>query len=329
MLVEVRGAAASERAVQSSVKDEIILRVEHVDAAYGSFKVVNDVSLDVRRGETVAVVGESGSGKSTLARIITGLLPPIAGQITFKGKPLPKSLDERSKDLKRQMQLVYQIPDVALNPRQRLLETIGRPVSFYAGLGGNQSDVVRRVRLVHRQGAAPRARCTAHARGGGGGPRVRHRRAPGRRGRSATAFRRAHARAARGRPRHRAGDPRGRILEAWTPAPSSTVKKPRSAPAPAPAPEQTRAGARTGGARARVRPKTPKPRVFNYYSALRQNPGSMWLFLSLNNGPLVRSCVVLVNFVIVVDHVHVVVDHPREVFEFYEFLVLAHEAVHS
>jgi len=142
MLVEVRGAAASERAVQSSVQDEIILRVEHVDAAYGSFKVVNDVSFDVRKGETVAVVGESGSGKSTLARIITGLLPPIAGQITFKGKPLPKSLAERSKDLKRQMQLVYQIPDVALNPRQRLIETIGRPVSFYAGLGGNQSNIV-------------------------------------------------------------------------------------------------------------------------------------------------------------------------------------------
>lgn len=137
-LVAVRGAAASERAVQSSVRDEVILRVEHVDAAYGSFKVVNDVSLDVRKGETVAVVGESGSGKSTLARIITGLLPPIGGQILFKGQPLPKSLAERSKDLKRQIQLVYQIPDVALNPRQRLIETIGRPVSFYAGLGGDQ-----------------------------------------------------------------------------------------------------------------------------------------------------------------------------------------------
>ncbi len=143
MLVEVRGAAASERAVQSSVKDEVVLKVEHIDAAYGTFKVVNDVSLDVRRGETVAVVGESGSGKSTLARIITGLLPPIAGSITFKGAPLPKSLAERSKDLKRQMQLVYQIPDVALNPRQRLIETIGRPVSFYFGKSG--ADVRKRA----------------------------------------------------------------------------------------------------------------------------------------------------------------------------------------
>jgi len=140
-LVAVRGAAASERAAQASVRDEVVLKVDHVDAAYGSFRVVNDVSLDVRKGETVAVVGESGSGKSTLARIITGLLPPTAGQILFKGQPLPRALAERSKDLKRQIQLVYQIPDVALNPRQRLVETIGRPVSFYAGLGGNQSMV--------------------------------------------------------------------------------------------------------------------------------------------------------------------------------------------
>jgi len=135
-LVAVRGAAASERADTTSVKPETILKVEHIDAFYGTFKVVSDVSLDVRRGETVAVVGESGSGKSTLARIITGLLPPTAGTITFKGQPLPKSLAERSKDLKRTIQLVYQIPDVALNPRQTLLETIGRPVSFYFGLGG-------------------------------------------------------------------------------------------------------------------------------------------------------------------------------------------------
>ncbi len=136
-LVAVRGAAASERADPTSVKPEVILKVDHIDAAYGSFKVVQDVSLDVRKGETVAVVGESGSGKSTLARIITGLLPPTAGTISFKGQVLPRSLAERSKNLKRTMQLVYQIPDVALNPRQTLLETIGRPVSFYFGQGGS------------------------------------------------------------------------------------------------------------------------------------------------------------------------------------------------
>jgi peptide/nickel transport system ATP-binding protein len=97
--------------------------------------VVKGVSLDVRRGETVAVVGESGSGKSTLARIVTGLLPPRSGEILFQGKPLPLALKARDKELKRRIQLVYQIPDVAINPRHSVLGIVGRPVQFYFGLG--------------------------------------------------------------------------------------------------------------------------------------------------------------------------------------------------
>jgi peptide/nickel transport system ATP-binding protein len=143
-LVAVRGAAASERASRATVGDEVVLAVKSVEAAYGKTKVVNGVSLDVRRGETVAVVGESGSGKSTLARVITGLLPPIAGEIVYRGQPLPPALAQRSKELKRVIQLVYQIPDVALNPRQSLADIIGRPVQFYQG--GSSADVAKRVR---------------------------------------------------------------------------------------------------------------------------------------------------------------------------------------
>ncbi|MCX8521660.1 MAG: ATP-binding cassette domain-containing protein, partial [Rhodoferax sp.] len=83
---------------------------------------------------------ESGSGKSTLARIITGLLPPKSGELVFQGKALPRSLKERSKELKQRIQLVYQIPDVAINPRQSLLEIIGRPVQFYFGASRKQVD---------------------------------------------------------------------------------------------------------------------------------------------------------------------------------------------
>jgi peptide/nickel transport system ATP-binding protein len=142
-LVAVRGAAASERANSATVTEEVVLSVQKVDAAYGRVKVVNDVSLDVRRGETVAVVGESGSGKSTLARVITGLLPQTAGDVIYKGQPLPPALKQRSKELKRVIQLVYQIPDVALNPRQSLAEIIGRPVNFY--FGSNGAAVTMRV----------------------------------------------------------------------------------------------------------------------------------------------------------------------------------------
>ena len=134
-LVAVRGAAASERAIAATVKETTVLSIEDCHAYYGDFHVVRGVSLDVKLGETVAVVGESGSGKSTLARVITGLLAPRSGNIVFQGQALPKSLAERSKELKRRIQLVYQIPDVAINPRQSLLEIIGRPVQFYFGAG--------------------------------------------------------------------------------------------------------------------------------------------------------------------------------------------------
>jgi len=134
-LVAVRGAAANERAVQSTVKNETVLSIKDCHAYYGAFHVVKGVTLDVKGGETVAVVGESGSGKSTLARIVTGLLPPKSGEIVFKGTALPRALKARSKELKRRIQLVYQIPDVAINPRHSLLEIVGRPVQFYFGLG--------------------------------------------------------------------------------------------------------------------------------------------------------------------------------------------------
>jgi peptide/nickel transport system ATP-binding protein len=144
-LVAVRGAAASERAAQGTVKhEETVLSISDCHAYYGTFHVVKGVSLDVKRGETVAVVGESGSGKSTLARIVTGLLPPRSGEIIFQGKALPRSLKERTKELKQRIQLVYQIPDVAINPRQSLMEIIGRPVQFYFGSG--RKEVEERAR---------------------------------------------------------------------------------------------------------------------------------------------------------------------------------------
>jgi peptide/nickel transport system ATP-binding protein len=82
------------------------------------------------------VVGESGSGKSTTARVITGLLPPKGGQVYFDGEPLPPALKDRSKDQLRELQMIYQMADVAMNPRQTVEEIIGRPLTFYYGLRG-------------------------------------------------------------------------------------------------------------------------------------------------------------------------------------------------
>jgi peptide/nickel transport system ATP-binding protein len=120
---------------------EPILQVKNVTAAYGNaVRVLNDVSVTVPRGRTVAVVGESGSGKSTLARVITGLLPALSGEILFDGKPLPRALKDRKPETLRRIQMIYQMPDTALNPRQTVYEVIGRPLEFYVGLTGAKKE---------------------------------------------------------------------------------------------------------------------------------------------------------------------------------------------
>jgi len=85
-----------------------------------------------------AVVGESGSGKSTAARVITGLLTPRLGSIEVKGEALPA--DYRNRDQLRHAQMIYQMADTALNPRQRIRDIIGRPTSFYLGLEGKAKE---------------------------------------------------------------------------------------------------------------------------------------------------------------------------------------------
>ena len=113
-----------------------ILSLQSIDAAYGVEKVLHDVSIEVPKGSTVAVVGESGSGKSTAARVITGLLPQISGIVRFDGEDLPPALSNRSKDQKRRIQMIYQMADTAMNPRQTVREIIGRPLEFYLSMRG-------------------------------------------------------------------------------------------------------------------------------------------------------------------------------------------------
>jgi peptide/nickel transport system ATP-binding protein len=122
-----------------------LLEVRNVTASYGGRVIVlEDVSVKVGRGRTVAVVGESGSGKSTLARVITGLLPPSDGSVLFNGEELPASYKKRNRDQLRHAQMIYQMPDTALNPRQRIRDIIGRPAGFYLGLTGEARE--KRVR---------------------------------------------------------------------------------------------------------------------------------------------------------------------------------------
>ena len=122
---------------QEQQKGESILSLKDIDAAYGAAKVLFGVNIEVARGTTVAVVGESGSGKSTTARVITGLLPQSSGNINFDGDNLPRALKDRSKEQKRRIQMIYQMADTAMNPRQTVGEIIGRPLQFYLDMNGS------------------------------------------------------------------------------------------------------------------------------------------------------------------------------------------------
>jgi peptide/nickel transport system ATP-binding protein len=125
----------------SQSEKDVILEVNNVTASYtGKTKVLEDIDLKIRRGRTVALVGESGSGKSTLARVITGLLPPSKGSVIYNGNELTRELKTRTKEQLRVMQMIYQMPDTALNPKHRVSKIIGRPLQFYFGMNEKKRE---------------------------------------------------------------------------------------------------------------------------------------------------------------------------------------------
>ncbi len=142
-LVTERAAEAARAA--PGARPAGVLTADRVTAAYaGRVKVLDDVSFTLRPGQTLAVVGESGSGKSTLARVIAGLLPRIAGDIRFRDAMLAPALAKRPREQLRRIQMIYQSPDMSLNPRQTVGQILGRPAQFYF----NRSRAETRARVL-------------------------------------------------------------------------------------------------------------------------------------------------------------------------------------
>lgn len=108
-----------------------LLQINGLDAHYGTFQALQDITLDVGYGRTVAIVGESGSGKSTLGRIVAGLMAPSSGSLSFQGKTCPPLVRQRSKDMLQRIQIIYQSADNALNPHHTVRKIIGRPLKLY------------------------------------------------------------------------------------------------------------------------------------------------------------------------------------------------------
>lgn len=145
-----------EEKIEHPQEGQTLLEVQDVTAAYGDRVVVlEDIALTLGRSKTIAVVGESGSGKSTLARVITGLLPPMKGKIVFDGSELAPGFKQRGKEMLRRLQMIYQMPDVSLNPRQKVRDILGRPLEFYFGLRGDEqsrrvTDLLEHIELSDR-----------------------------------------------------------------------------------------------------------------------------------------------------------------------------------
>ena len=142
---EYTRALVSVRSIQHKEKqptEKPLLKVENITARYRgtNFDVLKDVNVELHPGQTLAIVGESGSGKSTLARVITSLLPPSEGSITFDGRILSPDLPNRRLEDLRELQMIYQMADTAMNPHQTVSTIIGRPLEFYFGLKGAEKQ---------------------------------------------------------------------------------------------------------------------------------------------------------------------------------------------
>jgi peptide/nickel transport system ATP-binding protein len=113
-------------------------------------RAVDGVSLTINRGEILGIVGESGSGKSTIARSIVGLYRPTAGSILLDGAQLPTASSRRTRDQKRRIQMVFQHPASALNPRRTVGQALALPLRIHRQLRGRdaQREIERLLAMV-------------------------------------------------------------------------------------------------------------------------------------------------------------------------------------
>ncbi len=112
---------------------ETLIEARNLTKRYGSATVVNDVSLTIHRGETLGLVGESGSGKSTVARMLLRLVEPTSGSVTFDGTDVLSAKRRDLRLLRRRMQMVFQDPFAALNPRMRIRDIVAEPFAIQGG----------------------------------------------------------------------------------------------------------------------------------------------------------------------------------------------------
>jgi oligopeptide/dipeptide ABC transporter ATP-binding protein len=124
-----------------------------ISRTIGHVHAVDDVSFELREGETLGIVGESGCGKTTLIRTLVRLIPSTGGSIRFRGNDITKAGSKQLAPIRREMQMVFQDPQASLNPRKRVGQIIGWPLAR-RGLDKGEVEPESR-RLLERVGLSP------------------------------------------------------------------------------------------------------------------------------------------------------------------------------
>lgn len=121
----------------------------------GIVHAVTDVNLNVYEGETLGIVGESGCGKSTLGRLILHLLKPTRGEVTFDGQDLSQLKEAELRDMRKQMQMVFQDPYASLNPRLKIRDIVAEPLVTHKITNGKDEDTAIVEDLLRKCGIRP------------------------------------------------------------------------------------------------------------------------------------------------------------------------------
>ncbi|MGH2972279.1 MAG: ABC transporter ATP-binding protein [Gaiellaceae bacterium] len=118
-------------------------------------RAVDDVSLELRKGEVLGLVGESGSGKTTLGRTLLGLVPATGGSVEFEGQEITRLSEHDRRLLRQRMQIVFQDPHASLNPAMTIAQAVGHPLEIHGRASGREEIRLRVADVLERVGLSP------------------------------------------------------------------------------------------------------------------------------------------------------------------------------
>ncbi len=121
----------------ANLKTHFPIRKGILSQLTGHVYAVDGVSFEIKRGETFGLVGESGCGKTTVGKTVLRLIEPTEGSIEFEGRDITHIAKEEMRQLRQQMQIIYQDPYSSLNPRMKAADIVGEPLKIHNIVSGN------------------------------------------------------------------------------------------------------------------------------------------------------------------------------------------------